>query len=224
MVSVWRVCCQSQLDAYHVDPRHHLRRHIIDVFQLGNRLADDFLHPLVISGTESGVPMVKNGKLGGDYTTGTALEALATRLNLCAQIEPPFGVGARSVQDSRDVILQNNGSEEANVDVSGELENVVVLPIWFKVSLSRSQTALLTSGDLPLLLFFVELVPVAVLAVLVDGVQRLGDTVVVAGEHQENCNHTGRHHHNSLRRNGIREYETMLECPHSLLLFLGVAV
>jgi hypothetical protein len=91
---------------------------------------------LVISSTESGMPVVENGKLGGDYTASTALEALATSLDLGAQIEPPFGVGTRSVQDSCDVILQHNGSEEANVDVSGQLKDVVVLPVLVKVSFS----------------------------------------------------------------------------------------
>jgi hypothetical protein len=126
--------CDSKGDAHHVNFGHHLGRHVINVLQLGNCLADDVLHPLVIGGTESGVPMIENGELGGDYTASTALEALATRLDLCAQIKPPFGVGARSVEDSCDVILQNNGSEEANVDVSGQLEDVIVLPVWITKS------------------------------------------------------------------------------------------
>jgi hypothetical protein len=121
--------CDSKGDTCHVNSGHHLGSHVIDVSQLRNRLADDLLHPLVVGCTESGVPVVKNGKLGGDHTTSTALEALATRLDLCAQIEPPFGIGTRGVQDSCNVILQHHGSEEANVDVSGQLENVVVLPV-----------------------------------------------------------------------------------------------
>jgi hypothetical protein len=116
-------------DAYHVDLRHHLGRHVIDVSQLGNRLADDFLHPLVVGGTESGVPVVKNAKLSRDHAASTALEALATGLDLRTQIEPPLGVGTRGVENSCYVILQHYGSEEANVDVSGQLEDVIVLPV-----------------------------------------------------------------------------------------------
>jgi hypothetical protein len=124
--------CDSEGDTYHVNSGHHLGRHVIDVSQLGNGLADDLLHPLVVGGTESGVPVVENGELGGDHTASTALEALATRLDFRTQIEPPFGISTRSVEDSCDVILQHDGSEESNVDVSGQLENVVVLPVLVK--------------------------------------------------------------------------------------------
>jgi hypothetical protein len=121
--------CDRKGDTCHVNSGHHLGRHVIDVSQLGNRLADDFLHPLVVGGTESGVPVVKNAKLGRNHAAGTALEALATSLDFRTEIEPPFGVGTRGVEDSCYVILQHYGSEEANVDVSGQLEDVIVLPV-----------------------------------------------------------------------------------------------
>jgi hypothetical protein len=121
--------CDSRGDTCHINSGHHLGRHVIDVSQLGDRLTDDLLHPLVVGCTESGMPVVKHGKLGGDHTTSTALEALATGLDFGTQIKPPFGISTRGVEDSCDVVLQHDGSEESNVDVSGQLENVVVLPV-----------------------------------------------------------------------------------------------
>jgi hypothetical protein len=158
--------CVSKENTYHVDLRHQLRRHVVDVSQLRDRLADDFLHPLVVGGTESGVPVVKNAKLGRNHAAGTALEALATSLDFRTEIEPPFGVGTRGVEDSCYVILQHYGSEEANVDVSGQLEDVIVLPVliesqplslaqrfrlsatyhFFSSSLSLSQSRYLSSS------------------------------------------------------------------------------
>lgn len=75
---------------HHVDFGHHLRGHIIDVLQLGNGLADNVFHPLIVSCTESGMPVVEHGELGGYYATSTALQALASGLDLGAQVEPPF--------------------------------------------------------------------------------------------------------------------------------------
>ena len=113
-----------------VDLGHHFRRHVIDVSQLRDGFSDDILHPLVISGTESGMPVIKNSKLGGDYVTGATLKALTAGLrNLLSEVEPPLGVCARCVEDGGNVVLQNHGSEKADVDVAGELEDVVVLPV-----------------------------------------------------------------------------------------------
>lgn len=116
------------------------------------------------------MPVVKNGEFGGDYTASTALEALATGLDLRTQVEPPFGVGTRRVEDGCDIIFQYNGSEETNVDVSGQLEDVVVLPVLIK-SASHTGTVFETFINLPSLFLVVECVPVSVFAVLVDGLQ-----------------------------------------------------
>ena len=75
---------------HHVDFGHHLWSHVVNVLELGNGLADDVFHPLVVSRTEGGVPVVEYGELCGYYAAGTALQALATGLDFGAKVEPPF--------------------------------------------------------------------------------------------------------------------------------------
>jgi len=76
--------------------------------------------------------VVEDGELGGHYAASTALQALASGLDFGAKVEPPFRVCTWCVQDSGNVVFQYDSSEETDVDVTAELEDVVVLPVIMK--------------------------------------------------------------------------------------------
>lgn len=125
---LWR-CLLELFAEDSIDLVHHHGCHVIDVFQVRDGLSDDILHPLVIGGAESCVPVVQNCKFCRYNAASAALQALTTGLDLLAQIEPPLGVSTWCVENCCDVVLQDHGCEEAHVDVAAELENIVVLPI-----------------------------------------------------------------------------------------------
>ena len=74
------------------------------------------------------MPMVKNGELDGNYIASSSLDSSSRLLDFGTKVKRPRRIGPCGVKDSRNVVFQHHGSEEANVDVSRELEDVLVLP------------------------------------------------------------------------------------------------
>lgn len=129
------------------------------------------------------MPMIQDGKLDRHGVSGTSLDALAGFLNFGAEVKRPGGVCAGCIENRSDVVLQHHGRKEANVDVSGQLEDVFVLPTLYhlRVSLSISLTprVMFVVSDLPLLLRLAETVPGLVLPRFVDREETLRNLVVV---------------------------------------------
>jgi hypothetical protein len=73
--------------------------------------------------------MVQDCKLDGDVATRTSLDAVSALLDLFPEIKRPFGVGAWCVKDCCNVVFEYNWSEEPNIDVACDLEDVLVLPV-----------------------------------------------------------------------------------------------
>jgi hypothetical protein len=74
------------------------------------------------------MPVIQNCKFDGDVTPSTSLHTRSTLLDLFAKIKRPFRVCAGRVQDGGDIVVKDDSGEEANVDVTSNLEDVVVLP------------------------------------------------------------------------------------------------
>jgi hypothetical protein len=75
------------------------------------------------------VPVVKDGELDRDDVSGSSLYTCTAALDFFAKVQRPDGVGARGVQNGCDIVLEHDGGEESNVDISSQLEEVVVLPV-----------------------------------------------------------------------------------------------
>lgn len=101
---------------------------IVDRLEPRVEMTDDIFHPLVVCGAERRVPVVEHGELDGNDVADSALDAFAALSNLFAEIERPCRVRARRIENCSDVVTQNYGRKETNVDIASNLEYVLVLP------------------------------------------------------------------------------------------------
>lgn len=75
------------------------------------------------------MPVVQDGKFHGHVTSRTSFDTSPALLDFFSQIKRPFRVGTRCVQNSRNIVMKNDSRKEPNIDVTTELEDVVILPI-----------------------------------------------------------------------------------------------
>lgn len=114
--------------------------------------------------------MVEDGELDGDNVASSSFNSVVAALDLFAQIEPPGRVVPRGVEDRSHVVFQYNSSKESHVDVSSELEDILVLPILrYQLVLLLYETLRVQSRIiLPLFLRMRQSVPILVFLLLVD--------------------------------------------------------
>ena len=72
--------------------------------------------------------MVKHREFDRHNIARTSVDTVAPQFDLTTQVERPFGIGTRCVEDCSDVVSQDDRRKEGDVDVSGELEDVFILP------------------------------------------------------------------------------------------------
>lgn len=72
--------------------------------------------------------MVEDREFNRYNVADSSLESLTGLLDFCTEIQGPRRIGSRGVKNGRNIVFQNYGSKESNVDVPRNLENVFVLP------------------------------------------------------------------------------------------------
>jgi hypothetical protein len=75
------------------------------------------------------VPVVKDCKFDRDNVASATFDPAVAILNLSAQIKVPGRVCTRRIQNGGNIVFEDYRSEEANVDVASDLEDVFVLPV-----------------------------------------------------------------------------------------------
>jgi len=73
------------------------------------------------------MPMIEDGELHRHMTARASFDSGAALFDFFPKVERPLGVCSRSVQDRGNIVFQNYGREEANIDVARDLEDVFVL-------------------------------------------------------------------------------------------------
>jgi hypothetical protein len=73
--------------------------------------------------------MVEYCKFNRYVTASAPFYSSSSLLDLFAKIERPFGIRARRIKNGSDIVPQNNGGEEADIDVACDLKDVLVLPV-----------------------------------------------------------------------------------------------
>ena len=74
------------------------------------------------------MPMIEDGELHRHMAARASFDSGAALFDFFPEVERPLGVCSRSVQDRGNIVFQNYGREEANIDVARDLEDVFVLP------------------------------------------------------------------------------------------------
>lgn len=106
----------------------HFEVHIIDAAKIRLHSAYDVLHPVVVGSAECSMPMIEDGELHRHMAARASFDSGAALFDFFPKVERPLGVCSRSVQDRGNIVFQNYGREEANIDVARDLEDVFVLP------------------------------------------------------------------------------------------------
>lgn len=115
--------------------------------------------------------------------------------------------------------MEDNGGEEADVDVAGDLKDVFILPV------PRSeQSPKREKSNKPFFLLIRQFLTWFILSRLIDAQQILGNLVMVPREHDHNGHHARRHHHNPLARHRVRINQSIRVRPHPMLLFIRIPV
>lgn len=72
--------------------------------------------------------MVENCEFDRYNITCSTLNSLPSALDLCSKVKRPRRIGSWSVQDCSNIVLQHHCCKEPDVDVSRQLENILILP------------------------------------------------------------------------------------------------
>ncbi len=74
------------------------------------------------------MPMIEYCKFHRNDVTRASFNTTTSQVDFTAQVEPPLGIGTRSIENCRNVVFEDYRGEKADVDISGELENIFILP------------------------------------------------------------------------------------------------
>jgi hypothetical protein len=75
------------------------------------------------------MPVVEHSEFDRHNVSGSSFNSFSRLLYLSAEVERPGRIGSWRVKDSGDIVLQDNRGEETDIDISGNLEKVFVLPV-----------------------------------------------------------------------------------------------
>lgn len=124
------------------------------------------------------MPVVEHSKFHRNHITLTSIDSITSKLNFGSQVKRPLGVGSRRIQDRSDIVSEDNESEESDINVACYLEDVFVLPGTPMLEMFTARAR--GRRNLPLLLLFCQVIPVAVLAAFIYRPQGVCNFVMIS--------------------------------------------